>query len=239
MAGLRVSRSATRLGRRPICKPKRRPTRSGSAPACCCVRSSRIGCFRRSATWRVRASWPTRPSSAASTGSSASSRRCSTRESARRSSIPARRGSWKNPACAFETLQAQDEGALNRLLESLLAAGARADVRGDRTRRRRRRRPSQGGGRARSIRRCQARSTRRLDRIRETLKTLQGKIIQASKRKDETLRRQFHRTRALAFPGGQPQERTLCTAVFLARYGPALTDRLLEALPLERTNTTY
>ena len=76
------------------------------------------------------------------------------------------------------------------------------------------------------------------DRIRETLKTLHGKIIQASKRKDETLRRQFHRTRALVFPGGQPQERTLCTAFFLARFGPGLTDRLLEDLP-QQTNKHY
>ena len=72
-----------------------------------------------------------------------------------------------------------------------------------------------------------------LDRIRETLKTLQGKIIQAVKRKDDTLRRQFNRTRALAFPGGQPQERSLAVVFFVNRYGLALPDRLIEALPLE------
>ena len=34
-------------------------------------------------------------------------------------------------------------------------------------------------------------------------------MIQAAKRRDETLRRQFIRTRALAFPGGHAQERTI------------------------------
>jgi bacillithiol biosynthesis cysteine-adding enzyme BshC len=71
------------------------------------------------------------------------------------------------------------------------------------------------------------------DRLRDTLKTLHNKIVQASKRKDETLRRQFHRTRALAFPGGAPQERTLSLAFFINRYGPAIADRLLETLPLD------
>jgi uncharacterized protein YllA (UPF0747 family) len=71
------------------------------------------------------------------------------------------------------------------------------------------------------------------DRIRDTLRSLHGKIIQASKRKDETLRRQFHRTRALVFPAGHPQERALSVAFFVNRYGPALTDRLLDTLPLE------
>ena len=39
------------------------------------------------------------------------------------------------------------------------------------------------------------------DRMLDTLKTLHSKIIQAAKRKDDTLRRQFVRARALAFPG--------------------------------------
>ena len=69
------------------------------------------------------------------------------------------------------------------------------------------------------------------DRIRETLKTLQSKIVQASKKKDDTLRRQFIRTRTLVFPGGSPQERVLGCVFFLNRYGPAFTARLLEALP--------
>ena len=77
-----------------------------------------------------------------------------------------------------------------------------------------------------------------LDRMRDTLRSLHGKIIQASKRKDETLRRQFNRTRTLVFPDGHPQERMLNVAFFVNRYGPALADRLLETLPLE-TNRHY
>ena len=39
-----------------------------------------------------------------------------------------------------------------------------------------------------------------LGRMQHDLQTLHGKMIQAAKRRDETLRRQFMRTRALAFP---------------------------------------
>jgi bacillithiol biosynthesis cysteine-adding enzyme BshC len=72
-----------------------------------------------------------------------------------------------------------------------------------------------------------------IERIRETLKTLHSKIIHATKRKDETVRRQFNRSRALAFPGGHPQERVLSVVFFANRYGPALCDRLIEVLPLD------
>jgi bacillithiol biosynthesis cysteine-adding enzyme BshC len=72
-------------------------------------------------------------------------------------------------------------------------------------------------------------------RLRETLKTLQSKVIQAAKRKDDTLRRQFARTRALVFPEGMPQERALALPYFLNRYGDALTDRLIEVLPTDTT----
>jgi bacillithiol biosynthesis cysteine-adding enzyme BshC len=70
-----------------------------------------------------------------------------------------------------------------------------------------------------------------VDRLRETVKTLQGKIVQAAKKKDDTLRRQFTRTRALVFPDGHPQERHLSTAFFLNRYGTDLPARLLKVLP--------
>lgn len=133
---------------------------------------------------------------------------------------------------SFESLQPQDDGALNSVLESLLPpaleqtlatadehvtsdTAALRDIVGAID-------PTLAG----------AVDTTR-DRLRDTLKTLQNKIIQASKRKDETLRRQFHRTRALAFPGGEPQERILSLAFFVNRYGPALADRLLETLPLD------
>ncbi len=138
---------------------------------------------------------------------------------------------------AFEALQAQDEGALNRLLESLLPPALEQTF--DETERA----VAEGAARLKAAvvsvdPTLSGAVETTADRIRETLKTLHGKIIQASKRKDETLRRQFHRTRALVFPGGHPQERTLCTAFFLARFGPAVTNRLLEDLP-QQTNKHY
>ena len=48
-----------------------------------------------------------------------------------------------------------------------------------------------------------------LSRMQDDLKKLHGKIIQAAKRKDETLRRQFQNARSQAFPGGEPQERAV------------------------------
>lgn len=72
-----------------------------------------------------------------------------------------------------------------------------------------------------------------IERMQDTLKHLHAKVISASKRKDETLRRQFTRTQALAFPEGHPQERIVDLAFFLNRYGQALCDRLIEGLPLD------
>ncbi|MDR1989870.1 MAG: bacillithiol biosynthesis cysteine-adding enzyme BshC [Acidobacteriaceae bacterium] len=76
-----------------------------------------------------------------------------------------------------------------------------------------------------------ARST--LTRMEHDLGTLHNKMIQAAKRRDETLRRQFVRTRAMTFPQGHAQERTISVVSFLNQYGPALVDRLEQALPLE------
>jgi bacillithiol biosynthesis cysteine-adding enzyme BshC len=132
----------------------------------------------------------------------------------------------------FEALHPQDDAALNRLLESLLppdvdrAIAEAGAVAAERVR-----------ALAGPIATIDPTLTGALDttelKIRETLTTLQNKIVQAAKRKDETLRRQFTRTRALAFPGGQPQERTLSLPFFLNRYGAQLPDRLLELLPLD------
>jgi bacillithiol biosynthesis cysteine-adding enzyme BshC len=130
----------------------------------------------------------------------------------------------------LEQLQAQDESELNRLLQSLLPpqvetslqaaqaaiadrmAGIIAAV------------PSidatlQGAARA------------TLGRMEHELRGLQTKIIQAAKKRDETLRRQFVRTRSLVFPAGQPQERSLGFVWFLNRYGPAIVDVLARDLP--------
>ena len=62
-----------------------------------------------------------------------------------------------------------------------------------------------------------ARST--LSRMQDDLKKLHAKIIQAAKRKDETLKRQFGHARAQAFPGGHPQEREIGFVYFLDKYG--------------------
>src|SRR5206468_5070626 len=76
-----------------------------------------------------------------------------------------------------------------------------------------------------------ARST--LTRMQHDLETLRGKMIHAAKRRDETLRRQFVRTQALAFPNGHAQERTIGFVSFLNQYGPALVERLEDELPLD------
>ncbi len=132
----------------------------------------------------------------------------------------------------LEALHAQDESALNRFLEAQLppdlerAISELGDVVADR---------------AELIKRSATGVDPTLvgavdttvDRIRDTLGSLQSKIVQAAKRKDETLRRQFMRTRVLTFPDGNPQERGLTVPFFLNRYGLTLGDRLLASLPLE------
>ena len=132
----------------------------------------------------------------------------------------------------FEALRAQDESALNELLESQLPASVEASL--------------QDAGRAiedhigrlahevaqvDSTLEGAARST--LTRMQDDLKKLHGKVIQAAKRKDETLRRQYHHATGLTFPGGHPQEREIGFVSFLNKYGPGLADRLSEEIPLE------
>jgi uncharacterized protein YllA (UPF0747 family) len=76
-----------------------------------------------------------------------------------------------------------------------------------------------------------ARST--MGRMQDDLKKLHSKIVQAAKRKDDTLRRQFRRAQAQAFPMGQPQERGIGFAYFLGKYGTTLIDRLSDGVPLD------
>ena len=76
-----------------------------------------------------------------------------------------------------------------------------------------------------------ARSTRQ--RVERDLGTLRTKVVQAAKRRDSTLRRQFQRARAQAFPDGAPQERVVAGIHFVNRYGFAALDRLLDDLPLD------
>jgi uncharacterized protein YllA (UPF0747 family) len=76
-----------------------------------------------------------------------------------------------------------------------------------------------------------ARST--LGKMTHELGTLQQKVVQAAKRRDDTLRRQFERARALAFPGGEPQERAVGLVWLLNRVGPALVEILDRDLPVD------
>lgn len=72
-----------------------------------------------------------------------------------------------------------------------------------------------------------------LGKLQHELRTLSGKIVQAAKRRDETLRRQFQQVRGQAFPGGAPQERSVGFIGFLNKYGPAFVDRLAAELPID------
>jgi len=72
-----------------------------------------------------------------------------------------------------------------------------------------------------------------LGKLQHDMATLRGKVISAAKKRDETLRRQFVRAQAQAFPDGIPQERALSSVALLNRYGPALVQRLVQELPLD------
>lgn len=132
----------------------------------------------------------------------------------------------------LEALRAQDEAALNQLLESQLPPRIEALM--------------QETGAAVADRLNElataitvvdptlegaTRST--LTRVQDDLKKLHGKIIQAAKRKNDTLRRQYHHAQAQAFPDGQPQERQVGFLYFVNKYGPALVDRLQDGVPLD------
>jgi bacillithiol biosynthesis cysteine-adding enzyme BshC len=133
---------------------------------------------------------------------------------------------------AIEALQPQDESALNALLETQIPAaveesfsGASATIDAQMTR------LMQAVPAIDPTLEGAAKST--LGRMQHDLQTLHGKIIQAAKRRDDTLRRQFIHARALVFPDGHAQERAIGFVSFLNQYGPALIDRLTEELPLE------
>ena len=132
----------------------------------------------------------------------------------------------------FEDLQPQDEAALNRLLQSQLPPTVESSVANAAAAIQRSMEevedavasvdPTLGGA---------AKTTR--GKMEHELKALHGKVIQAAKRRDDTLRRQFMRAQAQTFPQGHPQERALAVVFFLNLYGPALIDRLVQELPTE------
>ena len=132
----------------------------------------------------------------------------------------------------FEALRARDEGRLNELLEAQLPRLVESSLQD-------------------ALQSAEARMqtlalhvkqvdptlegavNSTLSRMQDDLKKLHGKIIQAAKRKDETLRRQYHHAQAQAFPGGHPQEREVGFIYFVNKYGPGLVDRLNDELPLD------
>jgi bacillithiol biosynthesis cysteine-adding enzyme BshC len=132
----------------------------------------------------------------------------------------------------LEALQAQDEAALNELLKTQIPPAVEESfVHAAQTIEAEMTQLVQAMPALDPTLEGAARST--LSRMQHDLQTLHGKMIQAAKRRDETLRRQFIHARALAFPNGHAQERTVGFISFLNQYGPALVERLDEELPLD------
>ena len=133
---------------------------------------------------------------------------------------------------ALESLRPQDEAALNQLLESQLPPIVEATLEdAARVVQERMEALAAAVPQIDSTLEAAARSTE--GRMQDDLRKLRAKIIQACKRKDETLRRQFKHAQAQAFPGGHPQEREIGFIYFLNKYGPGLVDRLGDDMPLE------
>jgi bacillithiol biosynthesis cysteine-adding enzyme BshC len=132
----------------------------------------------------------------------------------------------------FEDLRKPDESSLNKLLEAQLPASVEESLRDAAT--------AVHDSMARVIKALPsldptlegaARTT--LGKMEHELRSLHTKVIHGAKKRDETLRRQFTRAQAQAFPHGHPQERTLGVVYFLNKYGPAIVDLLLEELPID------
>ena len=73
-------------------------------------------------------------------------------------------------------------------------------------------------------------------RMERELRNLQNKVLQAAKRRDQTLRRQFSRAQSQLFPLGSPQERAVGLVYFLNRYGSTLIERLISDPKLDTTH---
>ena len=133
---------------------------------------------------------------------------------------------------AFESLRPQDESALNALLEAALPPSVDAAIDGVL-----RALDERMNVLAREVTAVDptlenaARSA--MGRMQDDVNKLRSKVLQAAKRKDDTLRRQFKHAQAQAFPGGEPQERAIGAAAFLSKFGPPLIDRLADGLSLD------
>ncbi len=133
---------------------------------------------------------------------------------------------------ALAALQPRDESALNRLLGDQLPAAVEQALAGAADAVRDRMAavaaavievdPTLAGA---------AESTR--GRMERDLGNLQSKVVQAAKRRQQTLRRQFTRAQSQIFPHGSAQERAVAGVCFLNRYGPHLLERLLSEPTLD------
>ena len=132
----------------------------------------------------------------------------------------------------FEALQLRDESALNRLLAASLPESVdRALKEADEAIQEKMAAIVAAVPAIDATLEGAAKST--LGKLQHDMATLRGKVISAAKKRDETLRRQFFRAQAQAFPDGIPQERALGSVALLNRYGPAFVDRLVQELPLD------
>jgi bacillithiol biosynthesis cysteine-adding enzyme BshC len=132
----------------------------------------------------------------------------------------------------FEMLQARDESALNRLLAASLPESVdRALKDADEAIQEKMAAIVASVPAIDATLEGAAKST--LGKLQHDMATLRGKVISAAKKRDETLRRQFFRAQAQAFPDGIPQERALSSVALLNRYGPAFVQRLVQELPLD------
>jgi bacillithiol biosynthesis cysteine-adding enzyme BshC len=130
---------------------------------------------------------------------------------------------------SMEQLQAQDESLLNQLLAAQLPPDVDAAMQ-DVNRLLQERMEQLATSVAQIDATLEGAARSAFGRMEDDLKKLNAKIIQAAKRKDETLRRQFHHAQAQAFPAGEPQERSVGFISFLNKYGPPFVDRLSEEL---------
>jgi bacillithiol biosynthesis cysteine-adding enzyme BshC len=129
-------------------------------------------------------------------------------------------------ALAVETLQRNDESLLNELLGAQLPESVDEAMRAaDAAVRERMEALAVAVTAVDQTLAGAAESTR--GRMERDLKNLRNKVVQAAKRRDQTLRRQFARAQTQLFPSGTPQERTIAGLFFLNRYGPVLIDRLV------------
>ena len=132
----------------------------------------------------------------------------------------------------IQDLRTPDESALNKLLESQLPASVEESLRDAVTQTQQ--------AMARVVEALpsldptlEGAAKTTLGKMEHELRSLHSKVIHAAKKRHETLRRQFVRAQAQAFPHGHPQERTLGVVYFLNKYGPGLVDLLLEELPID------